>query len=66
MWTRDLARAHRAAQRLRAGSVWVNTYMRVDPSISYGGVKQSGFGRNLGHASIDDFTQVRSLWFNIG
>ena len=48
VWTRDLARAHRATQRLKAGTVWVNTYQRVDPAIPYGGMKQSGFGRNLG------------------
>ena len=65
VWTRDLARAHRAGQRLEAGTVWVNTYLRVDPSISYGGVKQSGFGRNLGHASIDELTRVKSVWLNI-
>ena len=43
VWTRDLARAHRATQRLDAGTVWVNTYMRVDPGVPYGGVKQSGY-----------------------
>ena len=43
----DLARAHRAATS-NAGTVWVNTYLRVDPAVPYGGVKQSGFGRNLG------------------
>ena len=46
VWTRDLARAHRASQRLDAGTVWVNTYLRVDPAVPYGGVKQSGFGLN--------------------
>ncbi len=65
VWTRDLARAHRASQRLRAGTVWVNTYQRVSPSVPYGGVKQSGYGRNLGAASIDDFTQIKSVWINI-
>jgi len=66
VWTRDLGRAHRATQRLDAGTVWVNTYLRVDPGVPYGGVKQSGFGRSLGTASIDEFTRIKSVWLNIG
>jgi acyl-CoA reductase-like NAD-dependent aldehyde dehydrogenase len=65
VWTRDVGRAHRATQRLDAGTVWVNTYLRVDPGVPYGGVKQSGFGRSLGTASIDEFTRIKSVWFNI-
>lgn len=65
VWTRDLARAHRASQRLDAGTVWVNTYLRVDPGVPYGGVKQSGFGRNLGAASIEELTRLKSVWMNI-
>jgi acyl-CoA reductase-like NAD-dependent aldehyde dehydrogenase len=66
VWTRDLARAHRVSQRLDAGTVWVNTYLRVDPGVSYGGVKQSGFGRNLGMASMDELTRIKSVWMNVG
>ena len=66
VWTRDLARAHRVSQRLDVGTVWVNTYLRVDPGVSYGGVKQSGFGRNLGMASMDELTRSKSVWLNIG
>ncbi len=65
VWTRDLGRAHRASQALRVGTVWVNTYQMVSPAVPYGGVKQSGYGRNLGAASIDDFTQIKSVWLNI-
>ncbi|HET9693505.1 MAG TPA: aldehyde dehydrogenase family protein [Steroidobacteraceae bacterium] len=65
VWTRDLARAQRASQRLDAGTVWVNTYLRVDPGVPYGGVKQSGFGRSLGAASIDELTRLKSVWLNI-
>jgi acyl-CoA reductase-like NAD-dependent aldehyde dehydrogenase len=65
VWTRDLSRAHRLSQALRAGTVWVNTYQRVNPSIPYGGVKQSGYGRSLGEASIEDYTQLKSVWFKI-
>jgi acyl-CoA reductase-like NAD-dependent aldehyde dehydrogenase len=66
VWTNDLARAHRAARALRVGTVWVNTYQMVYPSVPYGGVKQSGHGRNLGEASLDDFTQIKSVWMKVG
>jgi acyl-CoA reductase-like NAD-dependent aldehyde dehydrogenase len=66
VWTNDLSRAHRAARALRAGTVWVNTYQMVYPSVSYGGVKQSGHGRNLGESSLDDFTQTKSVWMKVG
>ena len=66
VWTNDLGRAHRATRALRVGTVWVNTYQMVNPSVSYGGVKQSGHGRNLGEASLDDFTQTKSIWMKVG
>jgi acyl-CoA reductase-like NAD-dependent aldehyde dehydrogenase len=66
VWTSDLARAHRASRALRAGTVWVNTYQMVYPSVSYGGVKMSGHGRMLGLASMEEFTQVKSVWMKVG
>jgi phenylacetaldehyde dehydrogenase len=66
VWTSDLARAHRATRALRAGTVWVNTYQMVYPSVPYGGVKLSGHGRNLGARSIDDLTQIKSVWMKVG
>ncbi len=66
VWTSDLARAHRAARALRVGTVWVNTYQMVYPSVPYGGVKQSGHGRNLGESSLDEFTQTKSVWMKVG
>jgi acyl-CoA reductase-like NAD-dependent aldehyde dehydrogenase len=65
VWTGDLSRAHRASRALRAGTVWVNTYQMVYPSVSYGGVKQSGHGRNLGEASLEDLTQTKSVWMKV-
>lgn len=65
VWTRDLSRGHRLAQAIRAGTVWVNTYQRVHPSVPYGGVKQSGFGRNLGQACLEHLTQTKSVWLKI-
>jgi acyl-CoA reductase-like NAD-dependent aldehyde dehydrogenase len=65
VWTNDLSRAHLASRALRTGTVWVNTYQMVYPSVPYGGVKQSGHGRNLGAASLDDVTQVKSIWITV-
>ncbi len=65
VWTTDLARAHRASRALHAGTVWVNTYQEVNPTVSYGGVKQSGYGRTLGEESIGEFTTVKSTWMKV-
>jgi acyl-CoA reductase-like NAD-dependent aldehyde dehydrogenase len=65
VWTRDLGRGHRMTQAIRAGTVWVNTYQRVYPSIPYGGVKQSGYGRNLGAPSLEHYTQTKTVWLKV-
>ncbi|MDQ0466889.1 acyl-CoA reductase-like NAD-dependent aldehyde dehydrogenase [Caulobacter ginsengisoli] len=65
VWTRDLSRAHRASRAIRAGTVWINTYQRVNPAIPYGGVKQSGYGRSLGHESLEHYTQIKTVWIKI-
>ena len=65
VWTNDLNLAHRATRTLRVGTVWVNTYQMVYPSVPYGGVKQSGHGRNLGEASLEEFTQTKSVWMKV-
>ena len=66
VWTNDLGQAHRASRALRAGTVWINTYQMVYPSVPYGGVKHSGHGRNLGAASLDELTQTKSVWMKVG
>jgi acyl-CoA reductase-like NAD-dependent aldehyde dehydrogenase len=65
VWTTDLAKAHRVARGIRAGTVWVNTAGLFDPGVSYGGYKQSGFGRELGPHSIDTYTQTKSVWISL-
>jgi acyl-CoA reductase-like NAD-dependent aldehyde dehydrogenase len=66
VWTNDLSRAHRASNALRAGTVWVNTYQATNPAVSYGGWKQSGYGRNLGGATVESFTHLKSVWTAVG
>jgi acyl-CoA reductase-like NAD-dependent aldehyde dehydrogenase len=66
VWTNDLTRAHRASRALRAGSVWVNTYQMVYPTVPYGGFKLSGHGKMLGAAFVDEMTQVKSVWMKVG
>jgi acyl-CoA reductase-like NAD-dependent aldehyde dehydrogenase len=65
VWTSDLDRAHRMSQRLKAGTVWINCYQVVNPAVSYGGMKQSGFGRKLGAQSLDLVTTTKSVWIKL-
>ena len=65
VWTNDLARAHRVSRAINAGTVWVNTYGEVQMSVPYGGMKQSGSGRQLGEESIHELTQTKSVWMRI-
>lgn len=61
IWTKDLSRAHRVAKRLRAGTVWVNTYNALDTALPHGGFKQSGWGREMGGEAMDLYTQTKSV-----
>jgi acyl-CoA reductase-like NAD-dependent aldehyde dehydrogenase len=65
VWTRDVKKAHSVTRRLAAGTVWVNMYNFYDPGMPFGGVKGSGFGRDLGAESVREYTQVKSVWMNI-
>lgn len=62
VWTRDISTAHRMASRLRAGTVWVNTYDATDVALPFGGFKQSGFGRDKSLHAIDGYTQLKTTW----
>ena len=66
LWTRDLSRAHRVAHELRAGMVWVNSYKRVNPGSPFGGVGQSGFGREMGFEAMQEYTDAKAVWINYG
>jgi acyl-CoA reductase-like NAD-dependent aldehyde dehydrogenase len=66
VWTKDINRAHQMARKLKAGTVWINTYGILDPMSPFGGYKQSGFGRELGKYAIDLYTQIKSVYAKIG
>lgn len=65
VWTRDIKKAHYVARRLRAGTVWVNTYNVYDTAAPFGGYKQSGFGRELGLHALDHYTHVKTVWVDL-
>ncbi len=66
VWTKDLASAHRFADRVKAGTIWVNTYNLVDPALPFGGVGQSGWGRDLGREALDLYTQTKAVAMRVG
>jgi len=65
VWTRDVARAHRLAASVRAGNVWVNMPNPLDAAAPWGGVKASGWGREMGKDAIDLYTEVKSVWVSL-
>ncbi|KAK2594520.1 mitochondrial aldehyde dehydrogenase [Conoideocrella luteorostrata] len=66
VFTRDLERAHRVASEIEAGMVWVNSSQDGDPKIPFGGVKQSGIGRELGEAGLEAYSQIKAVHINMG
>lgn len=65
LWTCDLARAHKLAGAIHAGMCWINCYKRVNPGSPFGGVGQSGYGREMGFEAMHDYTEARSVWVNV-
>jgi aldehyde dehydrogenase (NAD+) len=61
VWTRDIAKAHRFAKQVRAGTVWINCYDVFDASAPFGGFKQSGIGRELGEAGLANYTELKTV-----
>jgi aldehyde dehydrogenase (NAD+) len=66
LWTRDVKKAHTVSRRLKAGTVWINTYGLMDASLPFGGYKSSGFGRELGTHAIEHYTEMKTVWLNMG
>lgn len=66
IWTRDVSRAHKVAAQFRSGTVWVNCYQVFDPAMPFGGYKESGWGREMGHEVLQDYTQVKTVCMKLG
>lgn len=66
VWTRDIKKAHRVSAALRSGTVWINCYLQMDPSIPFGGYRMSGYGREFGTRHIDEFMQLKSVVLDMG
>jgi aldehyde dehydrogenase (NAD+) len=65
VWTRDIGKAHAIANRVRAGTVWVNCYDVFDAAAPFGGFKQSGIGRELGEYGLQQYTEVKTVTVNL-
>ncbi|RAS80876.1 aldehyde dehydrogenase family protein [Priestia endophytica] len=65
VWTQDLKSAHYIANRLKAGTVWVNCYNAFDAAVPFGGYKQSGIGREMGSYALENYTEVKAVWINM-
>jgi phenylacetaldehyde dehydrogenase len=65
VWSNDLSAVHRMIPRIKAGTVWVNTHNLLDANLPFGGYKQSGFGRDLGRAAVESYTEQKSVCMSI-
>ncbi len=65
VFTRDLSTAHQLSRRLRAGSVWVNTYHAIDPAVPFGGYKMSGYGREGGAEQLDEYLNTKGVFMRV-
>jgi phenylacetaldehyde dehydrogenase len=61
IWTQDIRKAHAMAKKLRAGTVWINCYNVFDAALPFGGYKQSGWGREMGHEVLNNYTEVKAV-----
>jgi len=61
IWTQDISKAHALAKKLRSGTVWINCYNVFDASLPFGGYKQSGWGREMGHEALEAYTEVKAV-----
>jgi acyl-CoA reductase-like NAD-dependent aldehyde dehydrogenase len=62
LWTRDVARAHALARRVKSGVVWINCFNEFDDAAPFGGYKESGWGRDLSHHAIEGYLQYKAVW----
>ncbi len=61
IWTKDISKAHALAKKIKAGTIWINCYNVFDASLPFGGYKQSGWGREMGHEALNNYTEVKAV-----
>jgi phenylacetaldehyde dehydrogenase len=61
IWTKDISKAHALAKKIKAGTVWINCYNVFDAALPFGGYKQSGWGREMGHEVLEAYTEVKAV-----
>ncbi|MDQ4146763.1 MAG: aldehyde dehydrogenase family protein [Pseudomonadota bacterium] len=66
IWTKDLGKAHMLASKLKVGTVWINCYNIFDAALPFGGYKQSGWGREMGHEVLKNYLETKSVCINLG
>ena len=64
VFTQNLARAHRVSKKIHSGICWINTYRAISPIAPFGGVNQSGYGREAGLQGVLDYTRTKTTWIN--
>ena len=65
VWTRDIARAHRVANALRFGTVWINDHITMATEMPHGGYKQSGYGKDMSMYALEDYTEIKHVMINL-
>ncbi len=66
VFTSDVRKAYTTARKLRAGTVWVNTWHMLNAAVPFGGYKQSGWGREMGHAALEGYLETKSVITDLG
>jgi aldehyde dehydrogenase (NAD+) len=66
IFTTDLARAHKVAGKIKAGTIWINCYNELHPQIPFGGFKESGIGRELGEYALENYMEIKAVHVNLG
>lgn len=65
VWTQDVGRMHRMARKLRAGTIWINSYRAISQSVPFGGYKMSGIGRENGYQALAEYSETKAVWINV-
>jgi len=61
IWTKDVSKAHKLAKRINAGTVWINCYNIFDAALPFGGFKESGWGREMGHEALNNYLETKAV-----